>query len=509
MDENKENLSRLQADLTKVKSYFFDKIKDIQTPINIYTHLDADGLSSGAILGKTLYRERIPFQITVLRQLEKQEIKKIAEKVQKYNNFIIFSDFGSGQFLELQKELIDNKNFSSFLILDHHIPQNVSSKEEIEKIKKIHENTKYWHINPYFYGINGSLEISGAGVCYYFAKCLNKSNVDLSSIAVIGAIGDIQNQGENKSFLGLNKFILEDAIKLGQIEVVNDLNFSSLKPLNEAIAYSSDFNLPGLTKDVNRTLIFLKTQGILMENSAGEVKTLSELNQDEKQKISSAIIEYASIKLDLDPNKIIKKLIVNRYLLKNEPLGSKLHDAKEFSNLLNACGRTHNSSSGIAIAMGDRKEIYQQSKNILENYRKSLLESLSWIQENNKILQKDSIQYFFGEDKIPESIIGTVTSMLIFEDFKGIDKSKPIFGLAKRIDEDVYKVSGRAHETIVNQGINLSSVIRDACEQSNLEVLGGGHPPAAGTKIPIEKSEIFLENCNTAVRNQFKKVKSG
>ena len=505
MDKNKEKLTKLLDDLNKAKTYFFDKIKSMDSPINIYTHLDADGLSSGAILGKALYREKIPFQITVLRQLEKEEITKISEKVEKYKNFLIFSDFGSGQYSELHKKLIQEKNFDSFLILDHHIPQNISNKEEIKKIGEIHEKTLNWHINPYFYEIDGSIEISGAGLCYYFAKCLNQENMDLSPIAIIGAIGDIQNQGENKSFLGLNTLILEDACNLGLIEVVNDLNFPSLKPLNEAIAYSTDFNLPGLSKDANRSLIFLKTQGILMENSEGRVKTLNELNQDEKQKISSAIIEYASIKLDLEPNKIIKKLIANRYLLKKESINSELHDAKDFSNLLNACGRTHNSSLGIAIAMGDRKEIYQQSKKIQNDYRKSLGESLSWIQDNEKIQQKDSIQYFFGEDKIPESIIGTISSMLIFGNIKGIDKSKPIFGLAKRIDEEVYKVSGRAHEKIVNQGVNLSEAIKDACKQTNLDVLGGGHPPAAGTKIPFDKIELFLENCNIVIRNQLQK----
>ncbi len=505
MDTEKEKLTKLLADLKIAKNNLFKHVEGKNTPINIYTHLDADGLSSGAILGKALYREKIPFQITVLRQLEKREIAKILKKVQEYNNFLIFSDFGSGQYLELETELVNKAKFNSFLILDHHIPQNVSNKEEVKLIEQIHEKTKNWHINPYFFGIDGSVEISGAGLCYYFAKCLNQENIDLSPIAIVGAIGDIQNQGLNKSFLGLNTLILEDAMNLGLIEVVNDLNFRSLKPLNEAIAYSTEILLPGLSKDANRTLIFLKTQGILMENSEGNVKTLSELNQDEKQIISTAIIEYASIKLDLEPNKIIKKLIINRYILKEEPAGSELHDAKEFSNLLNACGRTHNSSLGIAIAMGNRKDIYQQSKEALKNYRKSLGESLSWIQENDKIQEKDSIQYFFGEDVIPENIIGTITSMLIFEHIKGVDKSKPIFGLAKRTDEDVYKVSGRAHESIVNQGINLSKAIRDACKQSNLDVLGGGHPPAAGTKIPIEKVELFLENCNIAIRNQLRK----
>ncbi|MHA1933473.1 MAG: hypothetical protein ACW96X_13090, partial [Promethearchaeota archaeon] len=367
---NNENLKleKLNADLKRIKYSFFNQINDLKAPIQIYTHLDADGLSSGAILGKMLYRENIPFQITVLRQLERREIEKISEKVEDYKNYLIFSDFGSGQYQVLQSELIQKRHCNNLLILDHHIPQNISSKEDTKLIEEIHELTKEWHINPYFFGIDGSLEISGAGMAYFFAKCVNPDNIDLSPLALIGAVGDIQNQGLNKSFFGLNLLILDDAMNSGKIEVVDDLNFSTLKPLNEAIAYSNEINLPGLSNDVNRTLIFLKTKGILMENSDGEVKTLNELDQDEKQKISSAIIEYSSIKLDLEPSKIIKKLIVKRYLQKNEIIGSQIHDIKEFSNLLNACGRTHNASLGIAIAMGDRKDIYQQSKDVLKAY---------------------------------------------------------------------------------------------------------------------------------------------
>ncbi|MFW9824690.1 MAG: DHH family phosphoesterase [Candidatus Thorarchaeota archaeon] len=495
-------LESLNFDLKRIVNSFLHHNKDIKTPIQIYTHLDADGLSSGAIIGKVLYRENIPFQITVLRQLEKKEIELISEKVEDHLNFLIFSDFGSGQYLELQSELIHNKGFTNFIVLDHHFPQNVASKEDLSLIKQIHDMTKDWQINPYFYGIDGSIEISGAGLSYYFGKHVNPKNIDLSSVALIGAVGDIQNQGSNKSFIGLNNLILEDAKTSGKIEIVNDLNFSTLKPLHEAIAYSNEIDLPGLSKDVNKTLIFLKTKGVLMENSDGEVKTLDELDQDEKQKISSAIIEYASIKLDMEPSKIIKKLIVNRHVLKNEPIGSELHDLKEFSNLLNACGRTHNASLGIAIAMGDRKDLYLLSKEVLKSYRKSILDSLFWIENNHKIQQKDSIQYFLGEDVIPESIIGTISSMLILDRVKGVDISKPIFGLAKRKDEDVYKVSARAHEKIVNQGVNLSVIIREACERSNIVSLGGGHPPAAGTKIPTEKLEVFLENCNLISRAQ-------
>lgn len=497
-----KKLNKLERDLNRVKTYFYEHIKELESSIRIYTHLDADGLSSGAILGKAFYRERIPYQIRVLKQLEREEINKISDQINNYNNLLIFSDFGSGQYLELQKQLFHKKQFPNVIIFDHHLPQRISNKNQIDLLRELHEQTSPWHINPYFYGIDGSYEISGAGICYYFSKCLNKKNVDLSPIALIGANGDIQNQGPNKSFIGINSLILEDAKNAKLIEVVNDLNFSAIKPLNEALAFSNDINLPGLTNHPNRSLKLLKTSGILMENSKGKIKTLNDLNQEEKQKISSTIIEYASVKLNIEPNQITKKLIINRYLLIKEKVGSELHDIAEFSNLLNACGRTNNASLGIAIAMGDRKIAYEKSQDNLIEYKKLLIKSLSWLFEQNKIQEKEYIQYYFGEDIIPESVIGTVTSMLIFEKSNKVDKTKPIFGLVKREDEEVFKISGRAHKKIIKKGVNLSQAIREACKLSNLNVLGGGHPPAAGTKVPINKIEIFLENCNKIIKKQ-------
>jgi len=199
---------------------------------------------------------------------------------------------------------------------------------------------------------------------------------------------------------------------------------------------------------------------------------------------------------------MIKKLIINRYLLKNEVIGSDLYEINEFSNLLNACGRTNNASIGIAIAMGDRKNSYTQAQKNLEDYKKMLVNALSWIKDGNIIKEKEYIQYFYGEDMIPENIVGTVCSMLIFDESGTIKKNKPILGYAKRNDSDEYKISARAHKSIVKKGVNLSKVIREALVRSNLKSLGGGHPPAAGTKVPICKIEEFLENCDQTIKKQ-------
>ena len=49
-------------------------------------------------------------------------------------------------------------------IFDHH---ELGAKHKIENIT---------HVNPHLVGIDGSKEISGAGVVYNFAKALNKEN---------------------------------------------------------------------------------------------------------------------------------------------------------------------------------------------------------------------------------------------------------------------------------------------------------------------------------------------
>ena len=503
MNKKTKDLELLNSDLKKTKNWFIDHLQKLESTVHIYTHLDADGLSAGAILGKALYREQIPFQITVLRQLEREEIIKIAENSKESKKFLIFADFGSGQYLELIEKLNNVNNKVPFIILDHHLPQNVSDKKD-NKIKEIYSNSRPWHINPYFYEFDGSDEISGAGMCYFFVKSLNQKNFDLSPIALVGATGDVQSRGPNNSFTGLNAIILEHATKADLVEVINDLNFSSIKPLNEAISYSNDITLPGLSGNTSKMLKFLKSLGILMENSQGDIRTLNDLSQEEKQKVSSAIIEYMSLKLNIEPSEIIEKLIINRYILKNEIVGSELHDLKDFAYLLNSCGRSDNASLGIAIAMGDRRIAYKKAKGNLLDYKKSLSQALSWLKDENKIQYKNNIQYFFGENVIFENIVGTIASMLIFRKSGIIDINKPIFGCAKRKDEEVFKISGRAHKDIVEKGVNLSEAIREALELSNLEALGGGHPPAAGTKVPINKIDVFLENCDRVIEKQLR-----
>ncbi len=110
------------------------------------------------------------------------------------------------------------------------------------------------------------------------------------------------------------------------------------------------------------------------------------------------------------------------------------------------------------------------------------------------------IQYFYGEEVIPEEIIGTVSSMLINSQF--IDRAKPIFGYANKVGENFYKVSARTTIDLVNDGVNLAEAIKKALDFMKIDTLGGGHPPAAGTKIKKDSIEEFLIICNKIIKKQ-------
>ena len=163
--------------------------------IRVVSHYDADGLSAGAILFSALTREGKKIHISVEKQLKPKVIEKL--KSEKPDLFI-FSDLGSGQ-IEMLNELAEKTN-KKIIILDHHIPSTIQPHQNII------------HINPCLEG-RGEDDMSGAGVAYLLAKELNSKNKDLSYLAVIGAIGDIQD--ENWTMKGVNQELLEEAVREG------------------------------------------------------------------------------------------------------------------------------------------------------------------------------------------------------------------------------------------------------------------------------------------------------
>ncbi|RJS80995.1 DHH family phosphoesterase, partial [Candidatus Bathyarchaeota archaeon] len=81
------------------------------------------------------------------------------------------------------------------------------------------ETANIMHVNPHLFGIDGAKDISGSGVAYFVAKAIDNINVDLSPIAVVGALGDLQDKYDQRKLGGLNEKIVEDALSADLLTV--------------------------------------------------------------------------------------------------------------------------------------------------------------------------------------------------------------------------------------------------------------------------------------------------
>src|SRR3989344_2273127 len=92
---------------------FVDEFRKIDEPVRVISHLDADGLSSAAIILKTLRRNENEFILSIVRQLDENIVKELS--LENYNYFL-FADLGSGFLSIIDRYLNDRKVF----VLDHH-----------------------------------------------------------------------------------------------------------------------------------------------------------------------------------------------------------------------------------------------------------------------------------------------------------------------------------------------------------------------------------------------------
>ncbi|MCK5310136.1 MAG: DHH family phosphoesterase, partial [Thermoplasmata archaeon] len=130
-----------------------------------------------------------------------------------------------------------------------------------------------------------------------------------------------------------------------------------------------------------------------------------------------------------------------------------------------------------------------------KGHRKQLVDSIKIMQEIG-ITQMEFIQFVHVGDMIRDTIVGTVAGML-FGSGK-IDDRKPIFALA--MADDGIKVSGRGTRQLIDAGLDLSEIMRQAVEK--FHGAGGGHNIAAGATVPPEKVNEFLELANEIVGHQ-------
>ena len=456
-------------------SHFKDKISDcIKTnkSISVTTHIDCDGLTSGSIITKALIREGAKCTVRTSKEFS----KKVSESFKNDSrDFHIITDLGGGFAKELDEKLGDN-----WIILDHHqIPD-----EEIDN-----QNV----INAWKYGMDGGVEICAGGMAYLSAMALNEKNSDLSAIAVVSALGDRQDQGERKSFTGKNFEIAEYAKSLDLVEIDLDLLLvgRETRPLPDALAFTSQPFIEGLTWNRDTCLSLLNSSGISLKDG-GRWRVPAELNEDEKKQVIESITKFTSGK---NATEIMSELIGYTYTFPREDKRSFLRDGREFSTMLNSCGRISRSGVGMAICMGDRNKILREGEMILTDYRKMIREYMNVLSnERWRVSESETCIMVNGENLVPETMTGTISSLIAGAP-KNIGK---IVILRTKGDENTVKFSSRKSNSCKSD-INLSELMRKGAEKFG--GIGGGHDAAAGAKITKDKLDEFLNYLDVNVVN--------
>jgi len=447
------------------KAVELSKILRKQDDILVVTHIDADGITAGAIAYRALERIGKEVEISFAKSLDEEIIERIRDK----NKFVWFTDLGSGQ-ISLLKGI-------NCIITDHHIPEKPTGNQ----------------LNPHIFGYDGSLELSGATTTYLVARNLGL-NFDLSALAIVGAVGDLQDSA-NGRLIGLNRFIVDEASKNGFIEVRRDIRFfgKQTRPVYKMLEYTFDPFLPGISGDERGAIEFLRSLGIPLKD--GDLwRRWIDLSSEEKRRIVSEIVKL--LVESNYPYELILKIVGETYLLREEEEGTELKDAMEFSTLLNATARYGEEEIGLKICLGERGKTFSRAKSLLANHRRNLCDGLRLVDEIG-IVELNNIQYFHAGKKILDTIVGIVAGM----SYSFANRNKPIVAFAE--NEDGVKVSVRATKRLVEMGVHLAKAIKIAAEKVGGK--GGGHNIAAGATIPRGCEEEFLKILDEVIGKQIRK----
>ena len=489
-----------------------DHLRDAQAVL-LASHIDADGLTSAAVASTALRRADVPFETVFYEQLDEEGVEEISAT--DYET-VLFTDFGSGQL----DHIVEHEQAGAFtpVICDHHQPAEADTE---------------YHLNPLLFGIDGASELSGAGASYVLARALadvadetgaatdrgtatdggaanpntttaRADNRDLAALAVVGAVGDMQAAGGELH--GANEGIVAEGREAGVLETATDLAIygKQTRPLPKLLEYASDVRIPGISNDTGGALRFLDGLDLELKRD-GEWRCWADLTSEEKQVVASALVRKAVSKGV--PAHKIDDLVGTAYVLSEEPVGTELRDASEFSTLLNATARYERADVGLGVCLGDRDGALERARALLRDHRRNLSAGIDLVTEEG-VTHEEHIQWFHAGDRIRETIVGIVAGMAMGN--AGISRSKPIFAFAeKRADSRPANRSGEAAEVkvsargtygLVKRGLDLSVVMGEASRAVGGD--GGGHDVAAGATVPKGEEESFVERADAIVGEQ-------
>ena len=441
--------------------------------ILIISHIDADGISAGAIADITA--ERLGKEHTV--RFEKKISEETVEAINSSEEDIVWiCDLGSGYLSEFQRDGI--------IVTDHHVPDPRWRRKQTV----LDSFSGIAHLNPHSYGMDGSYEVCGAGMTYLLSKAVDPSNTDLAYLAVVGAVGDFQDSNHS-GLTGMNRTIMADAEANGDMVVDMDLRFfgRETRPINQYLQFSSDPQIPGLSDNAAGCLQFLDSMGIRGKDGS-RWRVWDDLTREERERATASILEMVGPEQE-------SRAFGEMYRFPNMPARTGLRDAKEFATVLNSCGRYDDAETGLRICCGDMTALKDAERNRAD-HRKHISSAMSYIRDNHLLRERRFIQWFDAGSEIKETVVGIVAGMVLSSG--DCARNIPIIAFAD--SDDGVKVSARADRSLVDRGLDLSQIMKTASEL--VGGYGGGHTVAAGATIPPDQKERFLDIVEDLVSSQ-------
>lgn len=421
-----------------------ERLKQLEDPVVVH-HIDADGLTSGAVMTYTLRKMGKKVDTLGLKQLDPSTYGEVP-----WDRDLVFTDFGSGQ--------IDKTE--GHVIVDHHQP--------IRKCKH--------QLNVHYLGLDGSRDMSASMLAYMLSREAIGDN-QMAGPAVVGMVGD---QMTREPLSGLARL----PVKTKWVKDKRGLQFfgRETRPLSIFLKYASDPFIPGLSGQPAGCYDFLK------ELKLDPNRTYHSLKKGELKDFHTKLIKFAASK-----GLKVHHMLGEYYTLPHMPKKTEMRDASEFSTLLNACGRHEKPEIGIGILLGE--DVYEEAQRLLRVHRMLLSKGMRELEENGV----DQFKHFqlFSSEIIKPTILGIVAGIAISS--HTVSPLKPIIAVTET--EGGYKVSGRANMDLVEGGVNLGLAMREATGKGEE---GGGHDVAAGAFVEEGNLKNFLVKIDKVLGKQMK-----
>ena len=452
------------------------KLKDTLFSVNsflVVTHVDADGIAAAGIFAKMLEEHRKFFLIRSILSLDTSFLEEI--KTLPYDA-IAFLDLGSAMIPEIEEILPDKPVF----VLDHHASRG-SPKHVVE-------------VNPYRSGFDGDKWISGAAVTYLTIRSLISNPYRLAPLAIVGALGDLQDRPINK-LQGMNRKIAKEAALKGYLKICEGIVVFgwARRPVEKAVACMFSPYVPGISGDEAAASNLLIRIGIRLVDDSGRPRRPADLSPVEQQVLARALAEKIASMSGQPVDE--SAFFGENYVITEENPQDPTYDAREFSSLLNACGKGGRSDIGIAIALGDRGRSLEEAYRLMEQHRQRIASALSLI--TNQGLSRQISPHLYVIDAgnlIDERLISSVVSILATSGL--YPKDSIVVGLAeyKYRDQVLVKVSARyvsAPGKMVQPKLHLGRLLGEIAEA--VGGVGGGHGVAAGASFDSGHKQKFIE----------------